>query len=73
MGLIAGSVLGLLWLTEAPILTSLPIGLPSVSLELPSADFLLLAIEPALVLALLGSVDSLLTSLGGRFYDGNES
>lgn len=63
IGLIVGSLFGLLWLTEAPRLESMPIGLPSVSLELPSASFLLHAIEPALILALLGSVDSLLTSL----------
>ena len=63
VGLIAGSMLGLFWLTEVPSLSSLPIGLPSFSVELPSAGFLLRAIEPALVLALLGSVDSLLTSL----------
>lgn len=63
LGLIVGCVIGLVWLTEAPTLASLPVGLPSFSLELPSAGFLLRAIEPALILALLGSVDSLLTSL----------
>lgn len=63
VGLISGCVLGLFWLTEAPPLASMPVGLPSFSIELPSANFLLRAIEPALILALLGSVDSLLTSL----------
>ena len=63
LGLIVGWVIGLVWLTEAPTLASMPVGLPSFSLELPSAGFLLRAIEPALILALLGSVDSLLTSL----------
>lgn len=63
VGLILGCLLGLLWLTEAPTLSTVPIGFPDVSFELPSASFLLRAIEPALVLALLGSVDSLLTSL----------
>ena len=63
LGLIVGCVIGLVWLTEAPTLASMPVGLPSFSLELPSAGFLLRAIEPALILALLGSVDSLLTSL----------
>ena len=43
-----------------------------MQLGLPSAGFLLDALEPALILALLGSVDSLLTALvadsltGGR-------
>ena len=63
VGLISGSILGLLWLTQAPTLESMPVGLPSFSFDLPNAAFLLHAIEPALVLALLGSVDSLLTSL----------
>lgn len=63
LGLIGGSILGLIWLTDAPTLGSLPVGLPDFSLALPSAGFLLRAIEPALILALLGSVDSLLTSL----------
>ena len=63
IGLLSGSLLGLFWLTQVPTLASMPVGLPSVSVELPSAVFLLRAIEPALILALLGSVDSLLTSL----------
>lgn len=63
LGLIAGGLLGYFWLTDAPTLSSFQIGFPEFSLEVPSAGFLLRAIEPALVLALLGSVDSLLTSL----------
>ncbi len=63
LGLIFGCVIGLLWLDEAPRLASMPMGLPSFSLEFPNVGFLLRAIEPALILALLGSVDSLLTSL----------
>ena len=63
LGLIFGCVIGLLWLDEAPRLASMPMGLPPFSLEFPSGVFLLRAIEPALILALLGSVDSLLTSL----------
>jgi len=42
---------------------SIPEGLPAISLQVPSADFLLGALHPAIILALLGSVDSLLTSL----------
>ena len=63
VGLIAGTLLGVVWLTEAPVIGQIPAGLPQVQLGLPSASFLLLAIEPAIILALLGSVDSLLTSL----------
>ena len=41
----------------------IPAGLPALQLEMPSLDFLARAVEPALVLALIGSVVSLLTSL----------
>ena len=41
----------------------IPTGLPQLHLALPSVGFLVSAIQPALILALLGSVDSLLTSL----------
>ena len=63
VGLVAGTLLGVLWLDGAPIIGSVPIGLPEVRIGLPTAGFLLHALEPALILALLGSVDSLLTSL----------
>ena len=46
-----------------PVIGAVPIGLPQLHLPLPSAGFLLRAVQPALILALLGSVDSLLTSL----------
>ena len=63
VGLVAGTLLGVLWLDGAPVIGEVPTGLPGVQLGLPSAGFLLRAVEPALILALLGSVDSLLTSL----------
>ena len=63
IALVAGSLIGILWLTGAPAIGSIPEGLPDIRLELPSADFLLGALQPAIILALLGSVDSLLTSL----------
>ena len=58
--LAAGTLLGVLWLSDAPVIGHVPAGLPEVRLELPSAGFL---VQPALILALLGSVNSLLTSL----------
>ena len=61
--LIAGTLLGVLWLRGAPVIGPVPTGLPQLHLPLPSAAFLLSAAQPALILALLGSVDSLLTSL----------
>ena len=63
VGLIVGTLLGVLWLTDAPIIGQIPAGLPTVQFELPTAAFLVSAIHPAIILALLGSVDSLLTSL----------
>ena len=63
IALVAGSLIGILWLTGAPAIGSIPEGLPAIAFQLPSADFLLGALQPAIILALLGSVDSLLTSL----------
>ena len=63
VALIAGTTLGVFWLTGAPVIGTIPGGLPELQLSLPSASFVARAFHPALVLALLGSVDSLLTSL----------
>ena len=63
VALAAGTALGVLWFTEAPVIGAIPAGLPTLQLGLPPAAFLLHALPPAIILALLGSVDSLLTSL----------
>ncbi|MDE0046998.1 MAG: SulP family inorganic anion transporter [bacterium] len=63
VALITGTLLSVLWFTEVPVIGVIPSGLPEIVFVPSSADFLLRAIEPALILALLGSVDSLLTSL----------
>jgi len=63
VALVAGTALGLFWLTDVPIIGAIPSGLPELQLTLPSASFLARAFHPAIILALLGSVDSLLTSL----------
>ena len=63
VALLAGTALGVLWLTDAPVIGEIPRGLPSVQLEIPTLGFLVRALQPALILALLGAVDSLLTSL----------
>ena len=63
MALIVGTLLGVFWLKDVPVIGPVPTGLPELQLTLPSASFLLGALQPALILALLGSVDSLLTSL----------
>ncbi len=61
--MIAGCVVGILWLNELPVIGEVPTGLPGFQVPTFSLGFILGAIEPALVLALLGSIDSLLTSL----------
>ena len=61
--LIAGTLLGVLWLTETPVIGDLPTGLPALQLPDLSGDALMNAVQPALMIALLGSIDSLLTSL----------
>ena len=63
VALISGTLLGIFWLHDVPVIGPVPTGLPEFQLELPSAGFLMSALQPALILALLGSVDSLLTSL----------
>ena len=61
--LMAGTALGILWLTDMPVIGDVPTGLPELKLPTVSVDLLTSAIQPALTLALLGSIDSLLTSL----------
>ena len=61
--MIAGCAIGILWLNDLPIIGDVPTGLPEPQIPTFSLGFILGAIEPALVLALLGSIDSLLTSL----------
>ena len=61
--LVAGTTLGILWLTNTPVIGDVPTGLPSLRVPEFSAGLLASAIQPALTLALLGSIDSLLTSL----------
>ena len=61
--LAAGMVLGILWLTGTPSVGEVPIGFPDLALPDLSPGFVISAAEPALTIALLGSIDSLLTSL----------
>ena len=63
VALMGGTAVGILWFSEAPIIGAIPVGLPALQFGLPSAAFLVHAFQPAIILALLGSVDSLLTSL----------
>ncbi len=58
-----GTMLGMAIFPDAPVIGEIPMQLPSIYLPDLSPHFLLRAIEPAIILALLGSVESLLTSL----------
>ena len=58
-----GTALGVLWLTDAPVIGEVPTGLPKLELPGFSPSYLLVGLVPALTIALLGSIDSLLTSL----------
>ena len=61
--LIAGTLAAVIWFPGAPVIGPMPAGLPSLHAPVLSPAFLLGALQPAFILALLGSIDSLLTSL----------
>lgn len=60
--LIVGTVLGTLFV-GVPVLGEIPTGLPSFVMPAFTTDTFLIVAEAALILALLGAIDSLLTSL----------
>jgi SulP family sulfate permease len=60
--LIIGTLMSLV-IAGAPILGNIPTGLPSLIMPSFSQDAALIMLEAAFILALLGSIDSLLTSL----------
>ena len=61
--MIVGSIIGIFWLNNLSVIGNVPTGLPDPWIPVFDAGFLLSSLTPALVLALLGSIDSLLTSL----------
>jgi sulfate permease, SulP family len=63
IALLAGTLLAGLLFPNAPVIGAIPQGFPIPILPTMHMDSLALALEEALVLALLGSTDSLLTSL----------
>ena len=63
VALVSGTLLSVLWLTQTPVIGDVPTGLPQFRLPDFAPDFLIRAIQPAIIIALLGSIDSLLTSL----------
>ena len=60
---IIGMLLSVLWLKGVPLVGDVPEGLPSFWMPNFSLDFLLRAIQPAATIALIGSIDVLLTAV----------
>ena len=61
--LVVGTLMSLFWLSGTPVIGDVPTGLPSPQMPVIAPSFLVRAFSPALTIALLGSIDSLLTSL----------
>ncbi len=60
--LLIGTMLAVLWLSDVPTLAEVPAGLPDIEIpELPLGD-IGAALPPAVTIALLGSINSLLTA-----------
>ena len=63
VALVVGTLLGVFWLTNTPTIGDIPTGLPQLLLPDLSSSVLIASVQPALTIALLGAIDSLLTSL----------
>ncbi len=58
-----GTLVSVVWLTQAPTIGTIPTDLPSFAMPDFAPDTLVRSIEPAIVIALVGSADTLLTAL----------
>ena len=58
-----GTLVSVVWLTEAPTIGTIPTDLPSFAMPDFAPEVLVRSIEPAIVIALVGSADTLLTAL----------
>ena len=65
VALAVGTLMGVFWLTDAPVIGAVPTDLPTFQLPEVTPRAFVNAIEPAMVIALVGSVDTLLTALVG--------
>ena len=61
--LIAGTLLSVAWSSDVAVIGDVPQGFPAIALPSFSLDLLGRAAQPAITLALLGSINTLLTSL----------
>ena len=62
--LIVGTICGVTVFTQAPVIGEVPTGIPQLQLPIIGLETLSTLIQPALILALLGSIDSLLDLTG---------
>ncbi len=69
-GLVLGTLMGAVWLPEAPVIGPIPAGLPELHLPVPSAAMLVSSMEPAIILALFASMRTLITSLVADSFTG---
>lgn len=63
LALIVGTLTGVLFFKDASVIGEIPQGLPNIQLPVFSIDEFATIIKSSLILAFLGSIDSLLTSL----------
>ena len=63
LALLTGSLVAFFFLPTVPVIGEVPQGLPAFTLPPIQFDMMVIVIETACVLAVLGSIDSLLTSL----------
>ena len=61
--LAVGTLLSVLWLSDIPVIGDVPTGLPELRMPDLSPAGLLEELQPALTIALLGAIDTLLTAL----------
>ena len=63
VALVLGTAAAYFFFTNAPVIGAVPTGLPEFIIPDITPGFIASALQPAFILALLGSIDSLLTSL----------
>ncbi|MCY4654947.1 MAG: SulP family inorganic anion transporter [Dehalococcoidia bacterium] len=63
VALVLGTAAAYFFFTNAPVIGAVPTGLPEFFIPDITPGFIASALQPAFILALLGSIDSLLTSL----------
>ncbi len=63
VALAVGMAISLIWLQDAPTVGAVPTDIPNFQLPYIDLEFIVRATEAALVIALVGSVDTLLTAL----------